>query len=95
MFSKTLPQTTTEFRSAIEKQAEAGKSMVTDFLKSMAAQSDAFRSELEKLREHDANNSQRILAALDTNNRLVVYLIATVRGGMQLSDGEKKMLGVS
>ena len=87
-----LPQTTKEFREAIamhignftkslSEQEASGKAVLTEFLQTMRHQADLFREELHAERQDNKDNLAKILAAIDRQNALLLFLISRLTQG--------------
>jgi hypothetical protein len=93
LLSKHLPSLMRSFTESITKQEEAGKEAIKSFLDTLKHQAEMFRGELQLERQTNAVNLEKLLKAIEEQNRLLLYLAGQARG-QTLSDEEKTLFGV-
>lgn len=93
-FANAMKDAQEKFATILAGQEASGQKIIDAFLQSNLAARELFAKELQEERDRNSRNIDRILAAIEHQNKLLIYLIGQFQG-KPLSEDQRSLLGVA
>jgi hypothetical protein len=89
--TKTLPEKEKLYAESMKQRDDTRKLELETLLSTLRAHTDAFRAELAAERNENKSNVDKLLAAIEAQNRLLIFILGR---GKLISDEERAVLGI-